>query len=73
MTARHEAPAPRRKFTDEFELGQRVAIIRHRHGWEDGAIQGHIRVMSETQVTVTDPTTGFDYYIDHCRDITPRL
>lgn len=60
---------PRRKFTDEFKLDQLVYIIRHQHGWEDGRVQGRIRWMSETQATVTDPSTGFDYYIDHCRDI----
>lgn len=26
----------------EHQLGDRVGIIRHRHGWEDGAIEGNV-------------------------------
>lgn len=36
-----------RKFTDDFNLGDEVCIIRHKHGWHDGAIGGPIVEISD--------------------------
>lgn len=37
----------RRKFTDDFALGDIVCIIRHEHGWHDGEIGGPIVEISD--------------------------
>lgn len=57
-----------RIFTEEFELGQQVSIIRTKHGWFDGNESGIITELSPHSATVTTEE-GYEYEIDHCRDI----
>ncbi len=58
----------RRIFTNEFNLGDEVSVIRHRHGWEDGAVVGVIVELSEFSCVVQDDE-GKQYEIRHPRDI----
>lgn len=41
-----------RKFTDDFKLGDNVAIIRYEHGWFDGSIGGPIIKINDFYCTV---------------------
>jgi hypothetical protein len=52
----------------EFKLGDEVAVIRHRHGWEDGGVVGVIVELSEFSCVVQDDE-GEQYEIRKCRDI----
>lgn len=58
----------RRKFTDEFKVGEYVSITRHEHGWLDGSVSGQL-IRVETYWAVVKGEDGFDYEIAHCRDI----
>jgi hypothetical protein len=57
-----------RLFTNEYALGQEVAIIRSEHGWFDGSAGGIITIISEYYCEVTDED-GITYTINHPRDI----
>lgn len=65
-------PAPKtprqRIFTEEFKIGESVAIIRHDHGWEDGRVVGKITSLSPSSATV-ESEDGGKYFISHCRNI----
>lgn len=64
---------PRQRiFTNEFRLGESVAIIRHDHGWEDGGVVGKITSLSPSSATVTSEDGG-EYFISHCRNIRKAL
>lgn len=57
-----------RLFTNEFEVGMRVSIIRAEHGWHDGQVSGVITHMTgHTAVVRSDE--GVEYDIRHPRDI----
>lgn len=60
-----------RYFTEEFSIGDEVAIIRHDHGWEDGGLTGRIVSLSPTGCTVrvSEENRSGDFEIHHCRDI----
>lgn len=63
----------RRRFTDDFKVGDRVRIIRTRHGWHDGGIAGEIVKIGPDHCTV-EVKTGRDqdrgmYDIEKPRDI----
>lgn len=65
-------PATRRKFTDDFALGDEVCIIRHKHGWHDGEIGGPIVEITEYTCVVEvkdDPSYNGRYDIPKPRDI----
>jgi hypothetical protein len=51
--------------------GTRGAIIRHRHGWEDGKVHAVIIADDGTWYTARDPKTGARYEIRHTRDFRP--
>lgn len=64
----------RRKFTDVFGLGDRVAVIRTRHGWHDGDLIGVITDISDYRCRVKEipqhqSHMGGEYDIDHVRDL----
>lgn len=62
-------PTPRKRlFTDEYKIGDRVAIIREKHGWHDGGVIGNIVDMTDNSACVRDEN-GIDYEIIHPRDI----
>jgi len=62
-------PTPRQRlFTDEYKIGDRVAIIREKHGWHDGGVIGNIVDMTPNQAKVRDDD-GITYIIIHPRDI----
>lgn len=64
-------PTPRQRFFDkEFKLGDKVAIIRADHGWFDGRLTGVIRKIDPMWCSVKDDEDGFDWLINHPRDIT---
>lgn len=72
---------PRRIFTKEFRLGQRVSVIRSEHGWHDGEISGEIVEISENSCVVRvseghlsrgERWHAHDLIIRHCRDICPE-
>lgn len=64
-------PTPtQRIFTKEFKLHQRVFVIRHEHGWEDGRVSGSIILLAPDFAMVLG-NDGFRYEIYHCRDISP--
>ena len=48
------------------------AIIRHRHGWEDGKVHAVIIADDGTWYTARDPKTGARYQIRHTRDFRPQ-
>lgn len=50
----------RRKFTDDFHLGDEVNIIRHEHGWHDGGIGGLIVEITD-YTCVVEVTDDRDY------------
>ena len=58
----------RRRFRDEYKRGDRVAIIRHRHGWEDGRVVGTVVSLEPATVRSDD---GVEYGIAHPRDVRP--
>lgn len=64
--ARRYGDASRRHAT-----GTRGAIIRHRHGWEDGKVHAVIIADDGTWYTARDPQTGARYEIRHTRDFRP--
>jgi len=43
---------PRRKFTDDFNIGDVVSVTRTEHGWLDGAAEGPILTLSDYHCTV---------------------
>lgn len=62
-------PTPRQRlFTKEFKLRDRVYIIRHEHGWSDGADEGTIIGIHSHHCTVQDDA-GVKFEINHPRDI----
>lgn len=63
--------AERRKFTDEFAVGDEVSITRERHGWHDGQKSGLIASLSEYSCSVagTGDDEGYLFEIRHPRDI----
>ena len=65
-------PTPRQRlFTQEFELGDHVYVIREEHGWHDGAVEGYIVQMTDTTCVVFDDgDRGGPYLINHPRDIS---
>ena len=57
----------------EFKKGQRVAIIRHSHGWEDGRIEGKVinighRSGGAAYYFVKDDN-GYEYDVRATRDL----
>ena len=57
-----------RLFTNEFEVGDEVAIIRARHGWHDGNTHGKItRLSTHEAIVMTDDHSRYE--IEHPRDI----
>lgn len=63
-------PTPRQRlFTDEYKLGDHVCVIRAEHGWHDGGVEGYIVSLSANSCTVFDDETGYEYFINHPRDI----
>lgn len=64
------APPRQRLFTDEFKLRQRVAVIRHEHGWEDGRVAGVIVGLTPEAARILGDD-GAHYNVYHCRDISP--
>lgn len=58
----------RRSFTDEYKLGDKVAVIRTEHGWHDGSLIGRISWIVSDACAVTDDD-GFVHQINHPRDI----
>ena len=63
------AQIPRtRLFTNEYVKGDKVAIIRERHGWHDGHTHGVIAELTTHEATVTTEEGG-SYHITHPRDI----
>lgn len=62
-------PTPRQRlFTNEFKVGDRVYIIREKHGWHDGGVEGVIADMTPHSAIVRSDD-GIDYTIEHPRDI----
>jgi hypothetical protein len=56
-------------------VGDDVAIIRHRHGWSDGSIQGKVasvnfRTGGAAYYTVID-ANGQDYDVYNTKDLRP--
>lgn len=71
VKTRPPAPTPpQRLFTDEFKLRQRVAVIRHEHGWEDGRVAGVIVGITPAAARILGDD-GAHYNVYHCRDISP--
>lgn len=58
----------RRRFTDDFKLGDKVSVIRTEHGWFDGSLVGTITEIGDYHCIVTDKD-GIGYYILKPRDI----
>jgi len=58
-----------RLFTNEFNKGDRVSIIRSDQGWFDGSVVGTITTIHEIFCVVLDDD-GFEHKIKHCRDIS---
>ena len=57
-----------RLFTNEFAVGDEVAIIRARHGWHDGHTHGKItRLSTHEAIVMTEDHS--QYEIEHPRDI----
>lgn len=52
-----------------FKNGQRVSIIRHRHGWCDGSISGVITRFGSSYFCIVEDSDGYEYEIKHKRDI----
>ena len=63
------AASARRKFTDEFTLGDYVSITRTKHGWHDGNTAGWITELTEHTCLVKDDDKGYLWEIVHPRDI----
>jgi len=61
----------KRLFTDEFRVGDKVAIIRHKHGWFDGRVVGVLKVVRPDSALVLsdDEEYAGGYEIKHPRDI----
>jgi len=61
---------------DPFEINDRVGIVRARHGWHDGEIEGTVTERWQSpqgtwKYRVTDDD-GNDYEIAHTRDLVER-
>lgn len=56
-----------RLFTNEYRIGDEVAIIRERHGWHDGRTIGKIVQMDAYSAVVK--TSDNKFVIEHPRDI----
>lgn len=61
----------------EFKKGDSVAIIRHRHGWEDGAIKGTVSSVRHRRggaafYTVVD-ADGQEYDVRSTKDLKPHI
>lgn len=64
-----KGPTPRKRlFTNEFRIGDQVAIIRTEHGWYDGGLEGRITCLADYVAEVTDEH-GIVHEINHPRDI----
>jgi len=57
----------------KFKLKQKVRIIRHKHGWADGAIEGKILTINFRPTGTAFYTVlgddGFEYHILKSKDI----
>lgn len=61
----------RRKFTDEFGVGDKVSVIRTKHGWHDGEVSGTIVGLSANNCHVQDSQSeDVTHEIRHARDIS---
>jgi len=61
---------PKRKFTDEFKLGDYVYVIREENGWHEGAVSGIIMSIEDYSCQVSDiDNKDIIYTIKNCRDI----
>ena len=60
-----------RLFTNEYSIGDAVAIIRERHGWHDGHTHGKIsKIDSHTAIVAVGEGKDYTTYeIKHPRDI----
>lgn len=58
----------RRKFTTDFAIGDRVSVIRTRHGWFEGSLSGHIKELGDYRCVVHGDD-GYDHEIRKPRDI----
>lgn len=56
-----------------FRVKQRVKVIRHKHGWVDGAIEGKIQSINfrptGTAFYTVQGDDGFEYHILKSKDI----
>lgn len=56
-----------------FKIQQRVRIIRHKHGWSDGAIKGKIKTINFRPTGTAFYTVlgddGLEYHILKSKDI----
>ena len=60
-----------RVFSKELKTGDRVSIIRTRHGWYDGALFGKVIEVTDRTCVVLDDN-GKKHEIPHPRDIRKR-
>lgn len=68
MAAEKNMQQPRQRiFSNEFSVGDTVAIIRHRHGWEDGKVCGEVVKLTDFSMKVKS-VNGSVYEIEHPRD-----
>ena len=57
-----------RLFTNEYKIGDRVSILRTRHGWFDGKLEGRVVGVS-TMSAVVEDEDGNRHEINHPRDL----
>jgi len=60
--------------TKDFDIGDKVSIIRHRHGWTDGTIFGVVthrtrRINGTYFYVVADDENDSTYDVEHSRDL----
>jgi len=58
---------------NNFKVNQRVKVIRHKHGWTDGKLEGNIKTINFRNTGTAYYTVigddGFEYYILKSKDI----
>jgi hypothetical protein len=65
------APALPVPAMDGPKPGDRVSVIRHRHGWEDGRVTAVIQECHGKGFVAIDEETGAELEIEHARDVRP--
>lgn len=68
-TEKKQKQTPRQRlFTNEFNVDDKVFVIRTDHGWYDGSLEATIKELGSHSCVVVDED-GIEYDIDHPRDI----